>query len=133
MNELDKSFQLYVACVNGDSTKVKQLIKYGVNLNKRDSSGRTLLHDASIRNHFDIIKTLVQNGANVYVKDSRGRTPLMYASAKGHYDIVKYLIDRNTFRIPVINGGDVVMVETHEYLNTTDDDGRSSLMYGKLN
>jgi ankyrin repeat protein len=132
MSEFDRNFELYVACVHGNATKVKQLIKYGVHLNKRDSNGRTLLHDASVRNHIDIIRTLVQNGANEYVKDSRGRTPLMYASAKGHLEIVKYLIDRNTFRIPVLNGGGcTVMVETHEYLNTVDDDGRSSLMYGK--
>jgi ankyrin repeat protein len=85
MNEFDKNFDLYLACVHGDLAKVKQLIRLGVNLNKRDSNGRTLLHDTSVRNHIDIIKVLVQNGANEYVKDVKGRTPLMYAAAKGLY------------------------------------------------
>lgn len=129
MNESDRDYDFYLACVHGEVAKVKQMIKFGVKLNRRDASGRTLLHDSSVRNNIDIVRILVQSGANEYVKDSRGRTPLMYAAAKGHYDIVKYLIERNTFRIPVITNNGVVMVETHEYLNTTDDDGRSCLMY----
>ncbi len=92
MNEFDKDFEFYLACTQGDAVKVKQLIKSGVKLNRRDSSGRTLLHDASVRNYCDIIKLLVQSGANEYVRDTRGRTPLMYASAKGHFEIIKYLI-----------------------------------------
>jgi ankyrin repeat protein len=129
MNEFNKNIELYTACVQGNVQKVKLLIKLGVNLNKRDSNGRTLLHDASVRNHTDIIRTLVQNGANEYVKDIRGRTPLMYAAAKGHLDIVKYLIQRNTFKIPIKCNYGLVMIETNEYLNTVDDDGRSCLMY----
>ncbi len=129
MYEFDKDFEFYLACTHGDVAKVRQLIKIGVKLNRRDSSGRTLLHDASVRNHMDVIRILVQSGANEYVKDLRGRTPLMYASAKGHYDIVKYLIERNTFRIPVITENGIAMIETHEYLDTIDDDGRSCLMY----
>ena len=129
MNEFDKDFEFYLACTHGDVAKVRKLIKTGVKLNRRDSSGRTLLHDASVRNFIDIIRLLVQSGANEYVKDLRGRTPLMYASAKGHFEIVKYLIERNTFRIPVVTDNGMSIIETHEYLNTTDDDGRSCLMY----
>jgi ankyrin repeat protein len=39
------------------------------------------------------------------------------------------LKERNTFRIPVITEKGISVVETHEYLNIVDDDGRSCLMY----
>ncbi len=63
------------------------------NLNLQDTSGRTALHQAAIRNDNNTVKALREQGAELNVTDNSGRTALMEASQKGFYVTVRELMD----------------------------------------
>ena len=60
---------------------VKAAAESGVNLNHRDYTESTALHDAAARKLPNIVRELAQRGADVNALDRRGRTPLDLAIA----------------------------------------------------
>ncbi|OCT82889.1 ankyrin repeat domain 45 S homeolog isoform X1 [Xenopus laevis] len=56
---------LFPACILGRCEIVKELIKYGANLNSRTSRGYSLLHCAAAWGQLDMLKTLIELDANV--------------------------------------------------------------------
>jgi ankyrin repeat protein len=83
------------AAENGHTNFVNLLIEAGVELEHKDSRGRTPLSWAAAieHGHFTIAKLLVEAGAELEPKDDRGRTPLSWAKWKNRRDIVKLLLD----------------------------------------
>lgn len=61
---------------------------------KRDSTGKTLLHDACLKDQCERARDLIRNGADVNAQDNHKATPLHLACAKGYLNIVKLLLEQ---------------------------------------
>jgi hypothetical protein len=86
--------QLHHCARNGLTTSVKRLLSIrNINVNLKDISGDTPLHDAAYYGHIEITRLLLQNGAYVNVRNNHGWTPLHYAAFQGHVDILHFLVE----------------------------------------
>lgn len=75
---------LHIAVLNGDSTMVQMLLKFGVNPLVRDNNGYTCIHNACRHRDYqsmvDIVNILLSwNPQLASVTSENGRTPLMLA------------------------------------------------------
>lgn len=94
--------QLFQAVRGGNLTKVKTFvsgagglpsINVNMNINARDSQGKTALHWAVSDAHMssDVAKLLIQVGADPNIKDDRGWTPVHWALNYNRHDLVLLL------------------------------------------
>ena len=67
----------------------------GVDVNRRDYTGRTPLHLATMASTPEIVKCLIDHGARMIARLVDGRTALHIAAARGNADMVKLLMDRS--------------------------------------
>lgn len=107
---------LVVAANNKNNEIVKQLIKAGANVNKKDAQGFSPLYYAAYEKNVDMVRTLVSNGADVNSKTAVGNTPLHVVLAKSSdtgskrnkdtsdAEIIKILLD-NGADITITNQG----------------------------
>ena len=65
-----------------DEKKIQELIDSGVNINRRDAKGRTLLFELSSKRRIESIKILIKNGIEINAEDNYGRTVLSEAVDK---------------------------------------------------
>lgn len=76
---------------------MKIFIEYGININKTDDFGRTLLMliapNSDSNELSQIVSLLIDSGADIHATDHSGRTALHYYAEKRHYDASKKLID----------------------------------------
>eukprot|EP00794_Sanderia_malayensis_P018758 gene18758-20649_t len=89
---------LHVACINGNTSRVQELLEKGASVHVRDHCGWLPLHEACNFGHVEIVKLLIAYGANV--NDPGGShcgriTPLHDAAQNGHFETVKFLIKSN--------------------------------------
>ena len=83
---------------------VEFLLDSGIDVNYQPNgrgNGKSALHNAVGKRHFEIIKALVKNGANVDLKDKNGNTPLwntvmMFRGNEKQIEIIKYLISNGS-------------------------------------
>jgi ankyrin repeat protein len=75
-----------------DIEAINALIGAGADLEARDGTGWTPLHQAASRGHTEIAKALIQAGADLEAKNKLGRTPLHIAAYWGRTEAVKALI-----------------------------------------
>ena len=68
---------LFQAVLNGDLDSLKKLAS-DKNINSRNSSGRTLLHQAVLKQNQEITKWLLENKADVNALDHRNNSALHY-------------------------------------------------------
>jgi ankyrin repeat protein len=87
-----KSEALLAAAREGDTSRVKFLLRQGAAVNVQDRNGMTPLHAAAANGHADIVRELLEAKANPNLKDSGGRTALMAAAANRQEAIVSALI-----------------------------------------
>lgn len=83
---------LYIACMQGNLSFIKCLLKYGASSNSKARSSESLLHIAGKYNHPDVIKYLVAEGADIDATTSRRITPLMTACIAGSADAVEQIL-----------------------------------------
>lgn len=72
---------------------LKELVKRGLDVNKRDCSGRTGLHWAAEKGNVQSVSVLLSSGANVDAVDGDDMTPLIIACIDGNYAVVVLLIN----------------------------------------
>jgi len=83
------------AALDGNTSRVKELIHQGVDINQRDDNGRTALMFAVMNSHYETMKVLLEHGADVQVKSKEGGTALMAAAGMaGDLRMVQALLDR---------------------------------------
>jgi ankyrin repeat protein len=87
--------QLIQAAKRKETDAIKELIKKGVNINTRDSEGRTATMIATYNNDVKIVKLLIESGADVNIQDNMKNNPFLYAGAEGYLDILKLTIGAN--------------------------------------
>ncbi len=76
-----------------DEKRAIELIKDGVNIEKKDKFGYTALMMASMYGNVEVVEALLSRGAKVDEKNDSGYTALIWASANDHVEIVKALLD----------------------------------------
>ncbi|KAK4444775.1 hypothetical protein QBC34DRAFT_474288 [Podospora aff. communis PSN243] len=83
------------ACVHGEMTIAKALIRLGADVNEvREIDGMTPLMLAAMDGHEALVKLLIDSGADVHVRDGDGSTALMLATMYGHKAVVRLLTSR---------------------------------------
>ena len=85
---------LYTACLIGDFATVRQLISYGVELDRRSNRGGwTALMYAAYVGRDTVVNFLLESGADVNVSTPKTETTaLMLASDCGNESIVYFLL-----------------------------------------
>ena len=58
---------------NLDVNKIQKYIDKGIDLNKKDEKGRTILFLLASKRKLDAIRILLRNGANLYIEDKFSR------------------------------------------------------------
>jgi ankyrin repeat protein len=76
-----------------DENKVQGLIDKGININRRDAKGRTLLFELSAKRRIESIKILIKNGIDVNVEDNYGKTVLSEAVNKTDGMMIRFLLE----------------------------------------
>ena len=97
--------QLIASCKKGNISKVKELVKQGVDIHVRDDAplkwaamngqleivnyyDEYPLRVAIVNGHLEVVKYLVEQGADIHVLDD---APLIRAVTNGHLEIANYL------------------------------------------
>jgi ankyrin repeat protein len=95
MAYLGSSEGLSQAIVHGDLEAVKLWLAKGVDINKRDHTGRTPLHLAAMASTPEILQHLVDNGARITWRLADGRSALHLAAARGNVEMIRSLMRRS--------------------------------------
>ena len=85
---------LHSASAEGHLQVVQYLLRYGVDVNIRDSGLETPLSLASWRGHCGVIQCLLEHGADVRLRDQFQNTPLILAMYWG-VEAVRLLLEHN--------------------------------------
>ena len=70
----------------------------GVNINKRDEKGQTILFTLAAKRKLEALKILIRNGANLTIEDNHRKTVLDEAVDRGDGMMIRFLLD-NGFHI----------------------------------
>ncbi|WP_072682356.1 ankyrin repeat domain-containing protein [Arcobacter sp. LA11] len=76
-----------------DEKKIQELIDSGVNINRRDAKGRTLLFELSSKRRIESIKILIKNGIEINAEDNYGKTVLSEAVDKIDGMMIRFLLE----------------------------------------
>jgi hypothetical protein len=85
--------ELFVAAMDGDAARVKELLRKGANVNASVADGWTPLHLAAAEGHADAAKLLLEHGADVNARTKDGVTPLHLAAAEGRAGVARLLLE----------------------------------------
>ncbi|WP_394138951.1 ankyrin repeat domain-containing protein [Cytobacillus oceanisediminis] len=91
--EMDMNEPLLQAVERKETETIKRLIEKGVDLNKKDSDGRTATMIATYNNDVETAKVLIKAGADVNNQDNMKNNPFLYAGAEGYVEILKLTIE----------------------------------------
>src|SRR5690625_2674125 len=80
------------ASLQGQTDRVGQMIKQGVDLNASDEGGRTALMLASFNGHTKTVRLLLDEGARIDDRNAEGRTALIFAASGPFPDAVEQLL-----------------------------------------
>ena len=134
--------ELNIAAEIGDTTKIKNLLKKGVDINERDNFDRTALIYAALNGHDRIINMLLESHADIHTKDHFGQTAFIAAVNRGHVNSAEILL-KNGANPSTPNGEDMLPIfiafEREDFemvdlllkygikINTMDEKGRTVL------
>jgi serine/threonine-protein phosphatase 6 regulatory ankyrin repeat subunit B len=83
---------IIIACENGCTEKVIQLLKQGIDVNMTDEDdGWSLLMIVSRSGYPELAKVLLEHGADVKLKNTMGLSALMFATQNGQTETIKVL------------------------------------------
>ena len=78
---------------NLDSAKIQKYIKKGIDLNKRNEKGKTILFTLVEKRKLEAIKILVDNGADLTIEDNFRKTVLDEAVERSDGIMIRFLLD----------------------------------------
>ncbi|MET3321842.1 UNVERIFIED_ORG: ankyrin repeat protein [Peribacillus simplex] len=91
--EIDVNEQLIQAAERKETETIKRLIEEGVDIDTKDSEGRTATMIATYNNDVETTKVLIKAGADVNIQDNMNNNPFLYAGAEGYVEILKLTIE----------------------------------------
>lgn len=83
---------LFKAAALGQAAYVESLLSQAIEVDGRDTKGRTALIWAAMNGHPAVVHILLAKGADINAHDDLGRTPLMWAAVNGHISTVRSLL-----------------------------------------
>jgi ankyrin repeat protein len=88
---------LHKLAQNGTIASLRSLLESGndINVNIKDSYGRTPLHTAASSGYVTIVEELIHRKADINCEDANGNTPLRVALEKEQQDIVQLLLQHS--------------------------------------
>ncbi|WP_320035318.1 ankyrin repeat domain-containing protein [Halarcobacter sp.] len=92
-----------------DEKKIQALIDSGVNINRKDAKGRTLLFDLAAKRRIESIKILIKNGININAEDNYGKTVLTEAVDKIDGMMIRFLLENGASINHINSSGRTVM------------------------
>lgn len=81
-----------------DIDKIEKYINKGVNINKKDEKGQTILFSLAAKRKLEALKILIKNGANLTLEDLHRKTILDEAVDRNDGMMIRFLLD-NGFNI----------------------------------
>lgn len=72
--------------------KIQKIIDSGININKKDDKGRTLLFELVRKKRIESIKILIKNAIEINAEDNYGKTVLNEAVEKGDSMMIRFLL-----------------------------------------
>lgn len=81
------------AAYEGETDKVVDLLRRGMDVNTTDPQGSTLLSIAARANNIELVRFLLDNRANPQRRNRYGDTALMVAALQGHTEIVRLMLE----------------------------------------
>ncbi|XP_037830919.1 ankyrin-2 isoform X6 [Kryptolebias marmoratus] len=90
----DSSTSFLRAARAGNTDKVLEFLKNGVDISTCNQNGLNALHLAAKEGHKDLVEELVQRGAPVDSSTKKGNTALHIASLAGQKEVVRLLVNR---------------------------------------
>ena len=81
-----------------DIDKIEKYINKGVNINKKDEKGQTILFSLAAKRKLEALKILIKNGANLTLEDLHRKTILDEAVDRNDGIMIRFLLD-NGFNI----------------------------------
>ncbi|CAN6720117.1 unnamed protein product [Malus baccata var. baccata] len=85
------AFNMLTAASKGDATLLDELLKAKLDPDIGDFKGRTPLHIAASKGHYECVLVLLKYACNVHVRDTNGNTALWDAIASKHHSIFRSL------------------------------------------
>ena len=76
-----------------DESKIQSIIDSGLNINRKNDKGRTLLFELAAKRRIESIKILIKNGININAEDNYGKTVLGEAVNKVDGMMIRFLIE----------------------------------------
>ncbi|AQK47323.1 Acyl-CoA-binding domain-containing protein 4 [Zea mays] len=83
---------IHVLAREGATEDIVKFLAAGVEVNMRDTEGRTPLHWAVDRGHLSAVEVLAKANADLNAKDNEGQTALHYAAVCEREDIAELLV-----------------------------------------
>lgn len=90
--------ELLQAAKNGNTERVRAIIRSGVSVEATNENGETAIFRASMFKHKETLEALLEMGGDVTAEDLRGEGVLVRAVRGGDVEWVKYLIKRGAAR-----------------------------------
>ena len=90
--EEDEADDFTMAVMQGNTSRVEELLKAGADYDTPDAIGVAPMHWAAFCGHLGVCAKLLNAGADVHARDQEGRTPLHVAAYEAHLDVVRQLL-----------------------------------------
>ena len=84
---------LHIASHRGHDAIVQILLERDVDINERDSTGRTALQLGATYGHMAVVRLLLQRGAQINATDSLGRTALHWATLQRQEPVLRVFLE----------------------------------------
>lgn len=76
-----------------DTNKIQKYIQKGVDLNKKDEKGRTVLYNLALKRKKDVIKLLLKSNIDINSEDMYGKTVLDECIDKSDFMMISFLLE----------------------------------------
>ena len=102
--------QLLVAASKQDSDTTRKLVTRGVDIETRDSNGRTALLIATHHKAIEVARLLIDAGADVNAMDNITDSPFLYAGAEGRLEILRMTLEHGADLVSVNRYGGTALI-----------------------